>query len=108
MQLKSRISLVLILFLEDHFNFFACLVLQQLLQHLFHLNQIDRRCDSEDLHCSSLLDKFAFYPQSFLRHFLSAIVADLLVPSLISSFLEVPLYLDSPNTLDLLLVSHQQ
>lgn len=108
MQLKSRISLVLILFLKDHLNFFARLVLQQLLQHPLNLNQVDRRSDSQDLHGSSFLDKLAFDSQSFLRHFLSAIIADLLVPGLISSFLQVPLYLDSPDTLDLLLVSHQQ
>ena len=94
--------------LDDLLNLLNGLVLQHFLQHLLYLHCTYGSVQTQNLHCSSLLYELAFDPQSLLCHFLPTVVADLLVPSLLSPFLEVTLNFESANGFYLLFLVDQQ
>ena len=88
-------------------NLLQSLVLQHLLQQSLHLAGAQRSGQAQYLQGAPFLDELALDAQSLLRHLLSAVVADLLIPGLLPPLLEVTLHLQTPHRLYFPLLAHQ-
>lgn len=94
--------------LNDLLNFLESLILKLFLQHLFNFCCTDRSRQTKNLHSSTFLDELSLYPKTLLCYLLSAVVADLLVPCLFASFLQVTLDFEATDGFYLLLFAHHQ
>ena len=93
--------------MDDVLDLLESLVLQHLLEKALDLAGAEGRGEAENLESPTLLDELALDTETFLCHFLAAVVANLLIPRLLAPLLQVPFHLQPSYRLQLALLSHQ-